>query len=200
MEFTGWGARNDTPSEDQWKWLWHGARAVETAYAFLNVEGPKVLDVGCGKSQLAYCLYKLGYDAYGIDNDQDMYDFHDFPNFWQMDATKTKFKDETFDTVVSISVIEHIPEDKKVIKEMTRILKSGGVLILTTAYGEGYLSSMTRLYTKSEIKKLLDGFNIEEMRFFRFTDTEHDEYDGKEYFENAIMIIKARKCANTKPK
>ncbi len=49
------------------------------------------------------------------------------------DATKLKYEDESFDTIISISVIEHIngDGDSKAIREMWRVLKPGGKLILT---------------------------------------------------------------------
>jgi len=50
------------------------------------------------------------------------------------DATNLSFKKEQFDYVLSISVIEHISGkgDSKAVKEMWRVLKPGGRLILTT--------------------------------------------------------------------
>lgn len=50
------------------------------------------------------------------------------------DATKLEFPDNIFDTVVSISVIEHIKGngDSKAIQEFWRVLTPGGKLILTT--------------------------------------------------------------------
>jgi len=50
-----------------------------------------------------------------------------------LDAINLPFPDSDFDYVVSISVIEHIAEDgdSKVIREMWRLLKPGGELIIT---------------------------------------------------------------------
>ncbi|MEO0291855.1 MAG: methyltransferase domain-containing protein, partial [candidate division WOR-3 bacterium] len=44
------------------------------------------------------------------------------------------FKEEKFDVVTSLAVFEHIERDKllKIIKEIKRILKKGGILILST--------------------------------------------------------------------
>jgi 2-polyprenyl-3-methyl-5-hydroxy-6-metoxy-1,4-benzoquinol methylase len=47
------------------------------------------------------------------------------------DISKIKAKDETFDAVFCISVIEHCDNADEIIKEMRRVLKPGGRLILT---------------------------------------------------------------------
>ena len=43
-----------------------------------------------------------------------------------MDITAMTFKDKAFDIIVCNHVLEHIPDDKKAIKEIYRVLKSGG--------------------------------------------------------------------------
>lgn len=45
-------------------------------------------------------------------------------------ATKLKFKSSYFDCIVIHHVIEHIPDDKKVMRECARVLKRGGYLII----------------------------------------------------------------------
>lgn len=61
------------------------------------------------------------------------------------DATKLNYMDGTFDTIISISVIEHIPDngDIKALKEMWRVLRPNGSLIITIPcmpkYFEEYL-------------------------------------------------------------
>ena len=57
-----------------------------------------------------------------------------------IDGRKIDYKSGSFDKVFTISVIEHIPGsgDTKTIKELSRILKPGGTLILTTPFGKEY--------------------------------------------------------------
>jgi SAM-dependent methyltransferase len=56
------------------------------------------------------------------------------------DATRLSFADDTFDRIISISVIEHISDngDSLAIKEMLRVLKPGGLLLLTTPVQEKF--------------------------------------------------------------
>jgi SAM-dependent methyltransferase len=50
------------------------------------------------------------------------------------DITKTRFKDESFDVVTCLSVIEHISDIKGFFKEMSRILKEDGILFISTDF------------------------------------------------------------------
>lgn len=50
------------------------------------------------------------------------------------------YPDEYFDKIYSISVLEHIPDDgdTRTIIELARVLKKGGVLVITVPYSERY--------------------------------------------------------------
>jgi len=47
------------------------------------------------------------------------------------DATRLPFPDDAFDCVVTSEVLEHIPDDRAAIGELTRVLKPGGVFAAT---------------------------------------------------------------------
>ena len=53
-----------------------------------------------------------------------------------IDLTDLQFKDCTFDCVVSNHVLEHIPDDRKAISEIHRVLKIGGVAVITIPINE----------------------------------------------------------------
>ena len=105
--------------------------------------GDHYLDVGSGATPLAWIMAKHGINAEASDFNprlvQDLIRFN--PNavygsdvkLERQDLTQTTYADNTFDAVSCISVIEHIPApgDQAAVKEMLRILKSGGVLVLT---------------------------------------------------------------------
>lgn len=48
------------------------------------------------------------------------------------DITMSYFPNNTFDLILCTEVIEHIPDSKAALREMHRIIKSGGTLILST--------------------------------------------------------------------
>jgi SAM-dependent methyltransferase len=80
------------------------------------------------------------------------------------DARALDYADKTFDVVLSISVIEHVSndDDSKVIQELWRVLKPGGLLILTFPVK----SVFEEEYRDDDIYKL-DGEKKEEGYFFQ---------------------------------
>lgn len=50
------------------------------------------------------------------------------------DATDLSFKDESFDLVIGNHIMEHIPDDRKAMKEIWRVLKKGGQAILQVPF------------------------------------------------------------------
>ena len=47
------------------------------------------------------------------------------------DATQLPFADESFDKVIAAEVMEHVPDDVGALRELTRVLRPGGVLAVT---------------------------------------------------------------------
>lgn len=77
------------------------------------------------------------------------------------DIMELPFEDNTFDKITCVSVIEHVQDDRKALKELIRVLKPGGRLIITTDYHPTIsipLTSRTgfRLYNHDTLMKLLD--------------------------------------------
>ncbi len=50
------------------------------------------------------------------------------------DAQNMPFENESYTTILCTEVLEHIPDPQKAVDEMCRVLKPGGVLILTTRF------------------------------------------------------------------
>jgi ubiquinone/menaquinone biosynthesis C-methylase UbiE len=97
-----------------------------------------VLDIGCGNGRY-YSFFKEKDVKYvGIDNSASMISIarKKFPegDFEMADALDLPFEANEFDGVVSFSVIHHIPSKelrKKFIQEAWRVLKPGGILVVT---------------------------------------------------------------------
>ena len=102
-----------------------------------------VLDVGGGWSVLKFAIAKRcnKHLLYSVDNVQEYLDKARLAiyklgatNICQslMDVRDLRFNDNTFDKVFCISVLEHVPDGHmKGLREMVRVLKPGGTLMLS---------------------------------------------------------------------
>jgi SAM-dependent methyltransferase len=58
------------------------------------------------------------------------------PQITFADATKLSFADGSFDVVIANHILEHIPDDRKAMREIYRVLNPQGVAILQVPYSE----------------------------------------------------------------
>lgn len=89
-----------------------------------------VLEVGCGRGHLLRALQEEGAHALGVDvNPQAIAQgVADGMSVAQADALP--FPDETFDVLVSVHTIEHLPDLDAALTEMVRVVRPGGRLLL----------------------------------------------------------------------
>lgn len=112
----------------------HWNEKFKKVISFFNPKGKIILDVGCGDGKLLEMI-KNAKICVGLDISKSQF-WKNSPNlqFICGDCRFLPFKDRTFDIVVSTELIEHLhPEDAKImLREINRILKDGGILVLTT--------------------------------------------------------------------
>ena len=104
-----------------------------------------ILDVGCGNGWVAKEFLPKGKQVYSLDISvtnpaiaKKLY--QDEKHFGiAADSFYLPFNDNSFDCVIASEIIEHIVEPKDFIKELFRVVKSGGSLIITTPYKEKIL-------------------------------------------------------------
>ncbi len=103
-------------------------------------EGMKVLDLGCGDGTTAVPEAQLGADVLGVDIAENLVEAGnerakslglDNLSFQQGDATDlSELEDEQFDLVVSIFGAMFAPKPFDVAKEMVRVTKPGGRIVM----------------------------------------------------------------------
>ncbi len=108
-------------------------RAVlERAAALGLPAGARILDAPCGSGVLAAALAERGFAAVGADVDTEAAAMLG-PAFSQVNLNESlPWKEQTFDAVFSTEGIEHLENHFSFLREICRILKPGGVLLLTT--------------------------------------------------------------------
>lgn len=160
-------------------------------------KGEKILEIGCGNGYYLSLLnrLKLRLNLVGIDNVQMALD--DAKKFLSdnkiklifADAAKLPFLNNSFDKIIMSEVIEHVKDEQAVLVEAYRVLKPGGILMLTTCnidypflwdpinwvlqhifnthikkgFWSGIWSQHERLYKKDKIEKSVEkiGFKID---------------------------------------
>ncbi|MDQ3653510.1 MAG: methyltransferase domain-containing protein [Chloroflexota bacterium] len=101
--------------------------------------GSRLLDCGCGYGFTLRMLAELTeVELVGLDGDPDrvaqtLRDLRRFRNVSAVtgDAQNLPFDEATFDHVVCSEVLEHLPDDARAVREMARVLKPGGDLVVT---------------------------------------------------------------------
>ena len=82
-------------------------------------------------------------------------------NFNVANIARLPFADETFDYVYSISVLEHMAkgEDVMAVKEMSRVLKKGGTMLVTVDFSP--VKMERKAYTKEETLEFIAASGLE---------------------------------------
>lgn len=102
-----------------------------------DVSGKKMLDIGCGGGFFTNEFHKQGADIAGIDYAKHGIAFAKsrFPgiDFAVCSAYALKdFKENEFDMILLLDVIEHVRDQIKVLNEIKRVLKPNGLLVIST--------------------------------------------------------------------
>jgi ubiquinone/menaquinone biosynthesis C-methylase UbiE len=89
-------------------------------------EGRRVLEVGCGQGHLTKRLAARGVDIIGIDANPHAAEVAESPVVVHMDASALDFDDSSFDAVISVHALEHIPPLEAAAAEIARVMRPGG--------------------------------------------------------------------------
>jgi ubiquinone/menaquinone biosynthesis C-methylase UbiE len=106
---------------------------------------PKILDVGAAVTFFSAYLAQQAIELTNFDYDESMIprfeqafsrvrsemNLKEMPRYLAGDARNTKLPDQSFDGILCISVLEHIPHWEQALTEFVRLLRPGGLLIMT---------------------------------------------------------------------
>ncbi len=150
--------------------------------------GSKILDAGAGECQFKRFCSHLKYVS------QDFGQYTGEGNVgmqtgtWDnskldiiSDITAIPVEDASFDAVMCTEVLEHVPDPVAALKEMNRILKPGGHLLITAPFASlthfapyHFASGLSRFFYEHHLGKL--GYNIADMKM----NGNYFEYLGQE--------------------
>lgn len=132
----------------------------------------RVLDAACGEGYGSYLIKKWGAsEVYGIDIDEEtigkakkMFNSSDV-EFQCHTVEKLPFPDYYFDLIVSFETIEHLDRPEEFLKEIRRVLKPGGGILISCPNDPYYSTDATysnpfhkRKYTYFDFKELVEEY------------------------------------------
>jgi len=132
----------------------------------------KLLDIGCGTGLWPKYLSRFG-NVYCLDNSREAIKFCAARNLNKLivgQAEELPYKDECFDFVSAIGVVEHLDDDQLLLREINRILKPGGYMVLLTSAFDFLWSAHDDLvhhkkrYRKKTIETLLIQAELESLK------------------------------------
>jgi 2-polyprenyl-3-methyl-5-hydroxy-6-metoxy-1,4-benzoquinol methylase len=140
---------------------WSSPKTTERALALLedlDWSQARVADVGAGRGWFSRVLSERLRETKGLDPKEHVFPCDAAPDSFEVDELdcvplgpggRLPFEDASFDAAVSLEVIEHVEDQLGFLKEIARIVKPGGLVIVSTPN----VLSLT-----SRIRTLLWGF------------------------------------------
>ena len=160
---------------------WGGTheRIIEKAWVLRQLAriplSAKLLDIGCTESILSIELASSGFQVTGIDVRPYPLEHPNFM-FVRADLCNSQLEPESYDVIIALSAIEHIglgfygdpvgkPSDKSAMREVYRLLKPGGQLLITVPFGVRAVLPLHRIYDRPLLRGLLRRFKMEKFEY-----------------------------------
>lgn len=146
----------------------------------LKPDSARILDVGTSTGTNLRLLTDLGFShVVGVELNPSAAEFARQKTGVEVlvaDSTALPFEDCEFDCVFATDVIEHIEDDEAALKELARVLRPGGKLIITvpafmSLWGlQDDLSHHHRRYRIRQLRRIIDGakLTVDESFYFNF--------------------------------
>jgi ubiquinone/menaquinone biosynthesis C-methylase UbiE len=131
-----------------------------------GIERPLVLDVATGTGRLPLALLRnLEFEGtiVGLDISKGMLEearrkaarYRDRVYWLWKDASDLPFADDCFDAVTCLEALEFVPEPGGALREMARVLRPGGTLLVTNRIGFDALVMPGRAFRKEDLRARL---------------------------------------------
>ena len=126
----------------------HIFEAVRRSWSAETVQGKRALDLSPGDGATARLLASLGYQVVVTDYDRPPPLSEGIARIGGVDLNHfLPFQSGTFDAVDLVEVIEHIENQAQLIREIRRVLKSGGLVLISTPNILNVFSRVRFLFT-----------------------------------------------------
>lgn len=129
----------------------------------------RLLDVGFGAGGLLRAAVRAGWDAEGVEVSAPAVEHARMAGLkvFNAELEQARYPDHTFDVVMAVEVLEHVPDPAALVREIARILRPGGLLWATTPHGSGLsarlLGTRWSVVCPPEHLQLLSGRGIQKL-------------------------------------
>lgn len=140
--------------------------------------GSRILEVGCGLGELAFALAEQEYvvdacdlSVQAIQSAESRSKIGRRPNFFVADAASFCAPGQ-YDAILCLEVLEHVPDDVAMVRNLAHSLKPGGALICSVPHSMALWSlsdeamGHLRRYTCQEMRTLLEAAGLSIKRLF----------------------------------
>lgn len=122
-----------------------------TKFLHRHCKSNRIFEIGCGNGANAAYLYKLGYEMVGIDPSPEgiAVAARAYPHLdVQIGSTDEDLSRRfgTFDTLLSLEVVEHVFSAKSFAQQVRGLLNPGGIALISTPY-HGYAKNVALAFT-----------------------------------------------------
>jgi ubiquinone/menaquinone biosynthesis C-methylase UbiE len=159
-----------------WWWVARKKIVVNLLQKYVKNKNNLILDAGCGTGAGMLYLQEFG-KVYGVDLSQKAVNYCKKRGITRVklgDVSNLPYKDNFFDIICLMDVIEHVSNDKLVIREMHRVLKKGGLLLMTLPALPFIYSKHDKAqghfkrYSKNDLAKIFKGSGFKEKKMSYF--------------------------------
>ncbi len=156
------------PSDEQW------FLGLPLARCLAPTPAPLVLDVATGTGRLPRAVFRqppFRGRVIGLDLSRGMLrqavrrtaQFADRLTFVWQGASCLPFQDETFDAVTCLEALEFTPDPRQVLEELVRVLRPGGILLVTNRVGRDAKLLPGRAFPPDAFERMLGELPLEQL-------------------------------------
>ncbi|PIU14235.1 MAG: hypothetical protein COT21_00940 [Hadesarchaea archaeon CG08_land_8_20_14_0_20_51_8] len=134
-------------------------KKYEVVKKYLPKHIARILDLGCGTGMFLEELAGRGEIVTGVDSSVEMLSIAQKracgASLVCADADHLPFKDRSFDVVVSVTLLQNVPEPVATMKEIARVLKPGAIAIVTSLKRKHSPEKLTDWASSAGLKSII---------------------------------------------